>query len=88
MKYRKKPVVVDAKQFRLGVTGKQEMLAFCPDANIGAPADSDLDIRWFSISTLEGAMEISDGDYVVRGIAGEFYPCKPDIFEASHEAVA
>ena len=39
------------------------------------------------IRTLEGDMEISLGDYLIQGVQGEFYPCKPDIFEASYEAV-
>lgn len=39
------------------------------------------------IGTLEGVMRVSLGDYVIRGVQGEFYPCKPDIFEATYEAV-
>jgi hypothetical protein len=37
--------------------------------------------------TLEGNMRISGGDYIIRGVQGEFYPCKPDIFAATYEAV-
>ena len=92
-KYRKKPVVVEAMQFRLGVTKRSEILAFCPNANVGAPFDihtgetDDLDIRWVAIDTLEGVMEARDGDWIIKGVKGEFYPCKPDVFEASYEAV-
>ena len=39
----------------------------------------------FKIETLEGVMTASEGDYIIRGIQGEFYPCKPDIFEATYE---
>jgi hypothetical protein len=39
------------------------------------------------ISTLEGVMEASKGDWIIRGISGEIYPCKPDIFEATYEAI-
>ena len=39
------------------------------------------------IRTLEGAMEIEDGDWLIKGIKGEFYPCKPDIFETTYEAI-
>ena len=39
------------------------------------------------IATLEGAMQVKPGDYVIRGVQGEFYPCKPDIFEATYEPV-
>lgn len=41
-----------------------------------------------TIETLEGDMTVSPGDYVIRGVRGEFYPCKPDIFKATYEAVA
>lgn len=41
----------------------------------------------FIIETLEGYMFASVGDYIIRGIAGEFYPCKPDIFKATYEAI-
>lgn len=39
------------------------------------------------IETLEGTMEASQGDYIIKGINGEFYPCKPDIFEKTYEEV-
>lgn len=39
------------------------------------------------IPTLEGVMEASEGDYIIKGVKGEFYPCKPDIFEATYEPV-
>lgn len=46
------------------------------------PANGNLLIR-----TLEGDMRVTPGDYVIRGVQGEFYPCKPDIFEATYDAV-
>lgn len=88
--YRKKPVVVEAIQFVHGVSTKREMLEFCPDANIGT-VNGELDttdLRWFVIPTLEGNMNVSDFDYIIRGVQGEFYPCKPDIFAETYEAVA
>ena len=39
------------------------------------------------IETLEGTMEASEGDYIIKGVNGEFYPCKPDIFEKTYELV-
>jgi hypothetical protein len=39
------------------------------------------------IATVEGVMEANPGDYVIKGVAGEFYPCKPDIFEQTYEPV-
>ncbi|MGT2800850.1 hypothetical protein [Streptococcus marmotae] len=41
----------------------------------------------YYIATLEGAMYISDGDYIIKGVHGEFYPCKPDIFKETYEEV-
>lgn len=42
---------------------------------------------WVEIETLEGTMRADRGDYIVKGIKGEIYPCKPDIFEANHEII-
>ena len=44
-------------------------------------------VRHLRISTLEGAIDASKGDYIIKGVAGEFYPCKPDIFEKTYEKV-
>jgi hypothetical protein len=41
----------------------------------------------WSIDTLEGLIHASSGDWIIRGVQGEFYPCKPDIFESTYEAV-
>jgi hypothetical protein len=71
MKYRKKPVVIDATQFFErgpyvdGVVFKD-----------GKP----------QIETLEGPLHVSEGDWIITGVKGEKYPCKPDIFEATYEA--
>lgn len=74
--YRKKPVVIEARQWT-GV-GADEMLDWIGD---GAQRfGSDL-----SISTLEGDMMAGLGDWIIKGVKGEFYPCKPDIFEATYE---
>ncbi|MFF9309907.1 hypothetical protein ACF1BS_03260 [Streptomyces sp. NPDC014748] len=47
-------------------------------------ADGDV----FYIHTLEGEMRATDGDWIIKGVAGEFYPCRDDIFRATYEAVA
>jgi len=79
MKYRKKPVVIEAMQFDGNNT--DELRAFVPEDILHHnPVD-----RHFYIETLEGDHRISNGDYVIKGIKGEFYPCKPDIFEATYE---
>lgn len=90
-KYRKKPVEVEAMRF----TAKQspglgyEIAAWCGGRFNSEVKPSDYtDVRYtISIPTLEGVMTASEGDYVIRGVNGEFYPCKPDIFEKTYEAV-
>lgn len=80
-KYRKKPVVVEAMQY----TGRNTR-----DILLWSGMDSiteDL-MGGIEIATLEGTMTASIGDYVIRGVRGEFYPCKPDIFVATYEPVS
>lgn len=79
MKYRKKPVVIDAIQF-LGDKNLQECVDF-----IGPSCGGD-DSR-IAIETREGVMQCNKGDWIIKGVKGEFYPCKPDIFEATYEPV-
>jgi len=79
MKYRKKPVVIKAVQW----TGSnlEECFQFCPALlNETYRANGRL-----TIPTLEGKMQCETGDFIIRGLKGEFYPCKPDIFEATYE---
>lgn len=77
--YRKKPVEVSAIQW----TGhnNKEVRDFT-----GGNVKPALSGRVY-IDTLEGRLEIKPGDYIIRGVKGEYYPCKPDIFEATYEAV-
>lgn len=79
-KYRKKPVVVDAIKFEKGVTPRDIVIA------LGFNPIEFVPPRFY-IQTLEGRMEVSLGDYVIKGVKGEFYPCKPDIFEATYEVI-
>jgi len=76
--YRKKPIVIEAMQFKHGNFDDCEKF-------VGGDAE------WRNgemiIATLEGAMHVSNEDYIIKGIKGEFYPCKPDIFEATYEIV-
>lgn len=94
MKYRKKPVEIEAIRVicdEHGVVRVDE----CPDwwikevyANtIENHTDSSGFVDGYLIPTLEGAMLASVGDYIIRGIKGELYPCKPDIFESTYEVV-
>lgn len=79
--YRKKPVTIQA--IRLTQYNTEEVLTFCNKLGILASSEED----GISIKTLEGVMKADIGDYIIRGVAGEFYPCKSDIFEATYERV-
>lgn len=80
-KYRKKPVEVEAMQYQREAN-IHEILDFANEALIYDTVSNE-----FFIKTLEGDMRIVKGDYVIKGVAGEFYPCKPDIFEKTYEKV-
>lgn len=77
-KYRKKPVVIEAIQWD-GINTEQ-VLTFVRPKGIKAFKDHLI------IPTLEGEMRADLNDWIIRGLRGEFYPCKPDIFEKSYEA--
>lgn len=79
MKYRKKPVEIEAIQFN-GIN-VQEIMLFANTCIVKPTGE-------LIISTLEGDMIVSKYDYVIKGINGEFYPCKPDIFQKTYERVA
>lgn len=76
--YRKKPVVIEAVQFT--ATNWHAARNFLGNAGEETPAG-------FIIHTLEGDMLASINDYIIKGIDGEFYPCKPDIFEKTYDLV-
>jgi hypothetical protein len=76
-KYRKKPVIIDAVRFDPSGSNRNN-IARLP--NVVAEPDGTL-----SIITLEGVMTAYPGDWIIRGIQGEIYPCKHDIFEATYE---
>lgn len=93
-KYRKKPVVIEALIWNgenlkeiIDFTGKSpkwdEYFKSFKEYELFVKNDRNV----FKIFTLEGTMEASVGDYIIRGVNGEFYPCKPDIFEKTYELV-
>jgi hypothetical protein len=84
MKYTKKPVTIDAIQWT--GTNKDEIRDFCGESCIfnNIRINKVKFKEALLIGTLEGIMEASIGDYIIKGIKGEFYPCKPDIFELTY----
>lgn len=81
IKYRKKPVVIDAWQLT-----KENVEVGIPDwIELDTVHIFDDGVLFAEIHTLEGTMQASEGDYIIKGVQGEFYPCKPDIFEATYE---
>ena len=86
-KYRKKPVEVSAIQW----SGKNlaAVLGFIDDTKTGTDVvDINGSAKTLGIQTLEGTMRADAGDWIIRGVKGELYPCKPDIFEATYEPAA
>ena len=77
-RWRKKPIEIDA--LRLTPTNGLDVSTWCGGQYQPAP-------NHVLIRTLEGTMQADVGDYVIRGVKGEHYPCKPDIFEASYEPI-
>ena len=88
-KYRKLPVVIDAVRVGKHMGLEPEWFADAVSANkiftFGLGKFGEGAVHCV-ICTLEGTMRADDGDYIIRGIAGEFYPCKPEIFHATYEA--
>lgn len=81
--YRKKPVVVDAVQWFLGDKPLEGMVSYGDNTIEEFPNYKE----FYFIETLEGVHHVSDGDFVITGVQGEKYPCKPDIFKETYEEV-
>ena len=89
-KYRKKPVVIEAVQWTgdnlrdiIDFTGLHESAKKWTWEEY----EKVVALQGLKIFTLEGPLNASPGDYIIKGVQGEFYPCKPDIFEATYEQV-
>ena len=88
-KFRKKPVVIEAMQFKTNnEIGSPNMDSIVNWVNQGKMKV----VAWHNgtdifINTLEGEMRANVGDWIIKGVNGEFYPCKPDIFEKTYERV-
>lgn len=91
MKYRKKPVVIEA--IKWDGHNDSEIENFVGDMFDGygdnlvayRPSSEQYKSKLIYIKTLEGVMTASVGDYIIKGVKGEYYPCKPDIFESTYE---
>lgn len=81
MKYRKKPVVIEAIEWR--GSNEKEMRNFFKSVDFSNFSFNN----GLIITTLEGKYRAEVGDFVIKGVKGEFYPCKPDIFELTYEEV-
>ena len=82
-RYTKKPVSIEAVQWT--GTNRTEILNFCTDGYVNY-SNSKLEPE-LKIQTLEGLMSATVGDYIIKGVKGEFYPCKPDIFALTYDEV-
>lgn len=81
MKYRKKPVEIEAIQWTVDIESEFEIQKMGCNCEMAKHPD------YLVIHTLEGPMLCSPWDYIIKGVKGEFYPCKPDIFEMTYEKV-
>lgn len=83
-RYRKKPVVVEAVQFLDDSERFHELSEFITTQDLRVNYE-DPENPVLKIGTLEGVMNASVRDYIIKGVNGEYYPCKPDIFEKTYE---
>ena len=89
MKFRKKPVIIDAFRFDGTKENAYDILNWAgPKSGMEHRYTSKLDhTNILVIQTLEGEMRAVKNDWIIKGVNGEFYPCKPDIFEKTYEKV-
>lgn len=96
--YRKKPVAIEAKKATGTPDSNREIIDWTRGSSTPAFMDTEVrncssdqpdgfDYPVLKINTLEGAMTVAPGDFVIKGVKGEFYPCKPDIFCATYDEV-
>lgn len=88
-RYRKKPVIIEAELFDGSAASAQAIIAWAGGygVHLVERVHASDPLAELAMKTLEGVMTASPGDYVIRGVRGEFYPCKPDIFVQTYEAV-
>lgn len=87
-KYRKKPVIVEAEQwFKLGDVPEANIEPILNDVEFICGGCGKTAQEHGVIQTLEGSHIVCPGDYIIKGIKGEFYPCKPDVFKETYEEI-
>ncbi len=83
--FRKLPMVIEAMLFT--EENRDEVIGWCGAGHTGIDDDGcEYELHNLRIKTLEGTMMLRPGHWIIKGVAGEFYPCKPDIFDATYEA--
>lgn len=89
MKFKKKPVVIKAYQFTLPMSeiAPEWLKAALGNGKVKFVGATTLQSPQLYVYTLEGTMIANEGDWIIQGVKGELYPCKPDIFAATYEAV-
>lgn len=85
MKYRKKPVVIEAFEWTGGPDQKEDPVWIVEAIKRGDVTFTNSGSTQMFIKTLEGTMAANVGDFVIQGVQGEIYPCKPEIFKATYE---
>ena len=86
-KFRKKPLVIEAIQYRPHYNCHEVNMFITGDRMWDREPCVETENDEWAIETLEGTMWAQPGDWIIKGVQGEFYPCKPDIFEATYEIV-
>jgi len=87
MKFRKKPIVIEAMKY---YSGEEDKIIYWAHSELHPSTNSIITKDYgptLKIRTLEGYINASPGDWIIKGIQNEFYPCKPDIFEKTYEEV-
>lgn len=89
MRYRKLPVEIEAWQFtkKNYAEGAPSFIKHAPNNPVSLFSQYGGEVVGGEIKTLEGVMQVTEGDYIIKGVKGEFYPCKPEIFEQTYESV-
>jgi len=86
-KYCKKPVVIEAMQIETNYPNEKDLYAFIGNDIFYDGKKSSSKDTGYKIKTLGGNHSVSVGDFIIKGIQGEFYPCKPDIFHLTYNKI-